>query len=222
MPKSGSNRGNIRHWPQVVILLFVAFLVACGSSATATSAPSNTTEPTATAGSGETPTATPKDTEAPPAMVAPAGTINMGQKETGIFEAHPSKSSSPRIQFTSSSVGEGLITANPDLSAGPMLAASWSVSDDFLTWTWKFQEGVQFHKGYGEMTAEDVLYSYIQWNAGALHARSGIMGEYFGGIDGDFGGREGVAPRFQIRVAELCAPHHVTVAFETFVNRLRD
>jgi len=123
-------------------------------------------------------------------MVAPAGTINMGQKETGIFEAHPSKSSSPRIQFTSSSVAEGLITTAPDLSASPMLAKSWEISDDFLTWTWKFQEGVQFHKGYGEMTAEDVLYSYIQWNAGALHARSGIMGDYFGGEDGTFGGRE--------------------------------
>ncbi len=114
----------------------------------------------------------------------------MGQKETGIFEAHPSKSSSPRIQFTSSSVAEGLITTAPDFSAAPMLAKSWSVSDDFLTWTWKFQEGVMFHKGYGEMTAEDVLYSYQQWNAGALHARSGIMGEYFGGEDGTFGGRE--------------------------------
>ena len=114
----------------------------------------------------------------------------MGQKETGIFEAHPSKSSSPRIQFTSSSVAEGLVTTNPDLSPGPMLAKSWEVSDDFLTWTWKFQEDVQFHKGYGEMTAEDVLYSYVQWNAGALHARSGIMGEYFGGEDGTFGGRE--------------------------------
>ena len=126
-------------------------------------------------------------------MAAPAGTINMGQKETGIFEAHPSMSSSPRIQFTSSSVAEGLITTAPDLSASPMLAKSWDISDDFLTWTWKFQEGVQFHKGYGEMTAEDVLYSYIQWNAGAKHARAGIMGDYFGGEDGTFGGREGAS-----------------------------
>ncbi len=200
MPKSGSEKSFIRYWPQAIVLLFAALLVACGSSATATPVPSTggsiaptpTTAATST-GSGSAPTAVPQATEASPAMVAPAGTINMGQKETGIFEAHPSMRSSPRIQFTSSSVAEGLITTAPDLSASPMLAASWSVSDDFLTWTWKFQEGVQFHKGYGEMTAEDVLYSYIQWNAGALHARSGIMGEYFGGIDGDFGGREGAS-----------------------------
>ncbi|MQG33433.1 MAG: hypothetical protein FI717_03925 [SAR202 cluster bacterium] len=176
-------------------MLFVALLFACGSSATATPVSSTSVEPTPTASSSESPTAMPEATVAPTeAMTAePAGTIHMGQKETGIFEAHPSMSSSPRIQFTSSSVGEGLITTATDFSASPMLAASWEVSEDFLTWTWKFQEGVQFHKGYGEMTANDVLYSYEQWNAGALHARSGIMGEYFGGIDGDFGGREGAS-----------------------------
>ena len=69
-----------------------------------------------------------------------------------------------------------------------MLAASWEISDNFLEWTWHFQENVEFHKGYGKMTAEDVLYSYQQWNAGALHARSGIMGEYFS-VGGP--GREG-------------------------------
>jgi ABC-type transport system substrate-binding protein len=117
----------------------------------------------------------------------------MGQKDTGLYETHPSMRTSPRIQFTSSAVAEGLITTAPDLSASPMLAQPWSISDDFLNWTWKFQECVQFHKGYEEMTSEDVPYSYIQWNAGALHARAGIMGEYFGGEDGTFGGCEGAS-----------------------------
>ena len=117
----------------------------------------------------------------------------MGQKDTGLYETHPSMRTSPRIQFTSSAVAEGLITTAPDLSASPMLAQPWSISDDFLNWTWKFQECVQFHKGYGEMTAEDVLYSYIQWNAGAKHARAGIMGDYFSGEDGTFGGRAGAS-----------------------------
>jgi peptide/nickel transport system substrate-binding protein len=195
VPNSGTKRKYIRFWPQVLVLLVAALLVACGSSATATPAPttggSDPTPTTASSGSatavpssGDSPTAVPQATDAAPAMVAPAGTINMGQKETGIFEAHPSMSSSPRIQFTSSTVGEGLITTATDFSASPMLAKSWSVSEDFITWTWKFQEGVQFHKGYGEMTAEDVLYSYIQWNAGAKHARAGIIGDYFNHEDG--------------------------------------
>ena len=42
----------------------------------------------------------------------------------------------------------------------PYLAESWSSSEDARTWTFKLREGVQFHKGYGEMTAEDVVYSF--------------------------------------------------------------
>ena len=190
MPKIGTIRSYIRHWPQVLVLMVAALLVACGSSATATptstSAETTATETVATdvPTSGDAPTSKVEATEVPPAHVEGAGTINMGQKETGIFEAHPSMSSSPRIQFTSSSVGEGLIATQEDFSAGPMLAESWSVSDDFLTWTWNFQEGVQLHKGYGEMTAEDVLYSYMQWHEGAKHARAGIIGDYFNHEDG--------------------------------------
>lgn len=42
----------------------------------------------------------------------------------------------------------------------PDLAESWQISDDGLTYTFKLRNGVQFHKGYGEVTAADVKYSY--------------------------------------------------------------
>ena len=42
----------------------------------------------------------------------------------------------------------------------PDLAESWTVSDDGTVWTFRLRRGVQFHKGYGEMTAEDVKYSF--------------------------------------------------------------
>ncbi len=41
----------------------------------------------------------------------------------------------------------------------PDLAESWDVSDDGLVWTFKLREGVQWQHGYGEVTAEDVVFS---------------------------------------------------------------
>ena len=42
----------------------------------------------------------------------------------------------------------------------PRLATSWEGSPDSKTWTLKLREGVQFHKGYGEMTSEDVKFTF--------------------------------------------------------------
>ncbi len=44
-------------------------------------------------------------------------------------------------------------------SMEPDLAEAWEVSSDRLTWTFKIRKGVSFHKGFGELTAEDVVFS---------------------------------------------------------------
>jgi peptide/nickel transport system substrate-binding protein len=41
----------------------------------------------------------------------------------------------------------------------PSLATRWEVADDKLTWTFHLRKGVQWHEGYGEVTAEDVKFS---------------------------------------------------------------
>ena len=41
----------------------------------------------------------------------------------------------------------------------PQLATDWSVSQDGRTWNFKLREGVDFHFGYGEFTAHDVVNS---------------------------------------------------------------
>ena len=41
----------------------------------------------------------------------------------------------------------------------PDLAEGWNVSPDGLVWTFYLRRGVKFHKGYGELTAEDVKFS---------------------------------------------------------------
>ena len=42
----------------------------------------------------------------------------------------------------------------------PTLATEWTISEDAKTWTFKLREGVQFHRSYGEMTSEDVVFTY--------------------------------------------------------------
>ncbi|WP_078427825.1 ABC transporter substrate-binding protein [Alkalihalobacterium alkalinitrilicum] len=49
-------------------------------------------------------------------------------------------------------------TASFDTIEGD-LAENWEVSDDGLTWTFQLREGVQWHKGYGEFTSDDVKWS---------------------------------------------------------------
>ena len=42
----------------------------------------------------------------------------------------------------------------------PDLAESWTLSPEGTVWTFKLKKGVQFHKGFGELTAEDVKFSF--------------------------------------------------------------
>ena len=44
----------------------------------------------------------------------------------------------------------------------PNLAESWESSADAKTWTYKLRRGVKFHKGYGEMTADDVVFTFAR------------------------------------------------------------
>ncbi len=57
---------------------------------------------------------------------------------------------------------EGLIHFDQFTDLRPMLATEWSANDDFSTWTLQLREGVLFHKGWGEMTAADVVHSLAQ------------------------------------------------------------
>jgi peptide/nickel transport system substrate-binding protein len=57
----------------------------------------------------------------------------------------------------------------------PDLAERWERSKDGLVWTFYLRKGVKFHKGYGEMTAEDVKFSLEK---AANKATSGFAGDY--------------------------------------------
>lgn len=42
----------------------------------------------------------------------------------------------------------------------PDLATSWEISNDGLTYTFHLRQGVQWHRGFGEVTSEDVKWTY--------------------------------------------------------------
>jgi peptide/nickel transport system substrate-binding protein len=45
----------------------------------------------------------------------------------------------------------------------PWLADSWELSPDGRSWRVKLHKGVQFHHGYGEFTAQDVVHTHALW-----------------------------------------------------------
>jgi len=173
-----------------VVLVFVAFLFACGSSATATPSatssptggstePSATKAPQATA-SASTPVPVPAATKAPSQPAKLTGTLNMGQSDMGRFTAHPRLVGNPGLFLISAApVGETLFTFDADRKLTPMLAKAWNISADFKTWTFELEQGVQLHKGYGEMTSEDVVWSYNQWSDNAKHPRGSIVKNFW-------------------------------------------
>ena len=66
---------------------------------------------------------------------------------------------------------------NPAIS----IANGWSVADDARSITFKIRDGVQFHHGWGELTAEDVAWSFNDaLREGNTNGRSGFVGEYQG------------------------------------------
>ena len=189
------------------LVLSLVMAVACGESATATPEPAptqpapaatavptsppdateapqqaTTAAPQATARPSEptaVPTAKPAPTPVPTVAGAtgPEGTLNTGFREVNPFAAHPSLSSTIQAQFVGSGIGETPVSQDVNDVFQAELFTEWEVAEDGLTWTFKIREGVPFHKGYGEMTADDVVWYFEQFgspdslNGHARHVR---------------------------------------------------
>jgi peptide/nickel transport system substrate-binding protein len=93
------------------------------------------------------------------------------------FDPHKSTKTQDKVIFPW--IFNGLVRFKPgtaDLnSIEPDLAESWQVSEDQLIWTFNLRKGIQFHGGYGELTADDVVFSL---NKAADKASSSAYKEY--------------------------------------------
>src|SRR5918996_5369742 len=179
----------------ISLVLTLAFIIACGSTAPAApeaqkeapqapavqqeAAKETTAEKETPKEAAGAPTAVPEATVAPPAVVEPEGTLNAGLKEVGPFLIHPVGLGNPQIFVHGQApIGEALLQQDFSREIKGLLAESWSISDDFLTWTFKLNKEVQFHKGYGEMTSEDVMWSMRQW-ALSKHPRAAVLESFW-------------------------------------------
>ena len=150
----------------VPLMVLLAIAAACGEDATSTPQPTVTTAPGATA------TPAPAPTTAPPAMVKPQGTFNVAYKEIAVFGTHPRLNSGGQGIFVANSLAETMIGVDSKGAFKPKLVKEWKLSSDNLVWTFELEKGVPFHKGYGEMTTEDIIRNWEQYAAeGTLATR---------------------------------------------------
>ena len=145
------------------ILCVIPLLSACGGEATptstATASPTVTTTTTKTATA--TATATPTGSATPTSTVAPKpeGTFTFATNTLG------KEGFVPWITHVTSYEIYGPVYDALAYRTGtgdyiPSVAESWEYSTDFKDLTFHLREGIQFHDGWGELTAEDVKYCW--------------------------------------------------------------
>ncbi len=77
---------------------------------------------------------------------------------------------------------EQLLTLDENYEVVPMLAESYDVSTDGLTYTFKLRQGVKFHNGE-EMQADDVVASMEKWMKTSTQGKANLSGAQFVEVD---------------------------------------
>jgi len=200
-------------------MLALVALVACGSSATAT--------PSAGSTGAAAPTSAPKATVAPTtapaqasATVAPYGTLNIGFKELFTFGNAPSLTESAVLVFVGSASGESLMKLNMDKDIVPQLATEWSLDDSGTVWTIKLRDDVEFHKGWGGMTSDDVIFTMLEYAAeDSISSWQGVSQRLYGPegggptkIDDYTLTVDTVTPQFDFLYASILPEHVQTIS----------
>jgi peptide/nickel transport system substrate-binding protein len=127
--------------------------------------------------------------------------VNIAAKEPDTLDPHTSilgqTQAIARFAYrglTRFAIKDGKVTT---AEVEPDLAESWTLSPDGTVWTFKLRTGVQFHKGFGELTAEDVKFSFERQMHRAPGTRFGVNLEV-------------------IKSIEIVDPHTVQIVLKSF------
>jgi peptide/nickel transport system substrate-binding protein len=96
------------------------------------------------------------------------------QYDHGTFD--PQLLTSVTDKQMSSNLYDGLVQyALGTTNIEPDLATGWEMGEDGLEWTFTLREGVQFHHGYGELTADDVVFTFERLLDPALNSPNAAL-----------------------------------------------
>jgi peptide/nickel transport system substrate-binding protein len=100
---------------------------------------------------------------AAPVMAQPKTTLNFGMAAQDIGQLDPHFAVSTIDRVPAALMFNGLVRFAPGsadpATLEPDLAETWEATEDGKTWTFHLRHGVQFHGGFGELTADDVVFS---------------------------------------------------------------
>jgi len=153
-----------------LIALVAVFAVACGSSDEESAPAAKAAAPAAKAAAPAAKAAAPAATPAPAAKEEPSKkkkeTLVLALKATGAPVFANGKLPWPTSTFHFGyGFAERLGTTDENYEpTEPMLATSWEMSSDQSEVIVNLRDDVEFHKGYGKLTAADVVYSYNDAN----------------------------------------------------------
>ncbi len=113
----------------------------------------------------------------------PVGTLVMAIDQVGTGGGLHSAGSSAEGAMHMG-ITETFFVVTDETAEGSMLVTGWELAPDLSSVTLNLRQGVEFHGGWGEMTAEDVAYNVNDANAGtnplSIHGQAGDMNALFG------------------------------------------
>ncbi|TIQ37066.1 MAG: polyamine ABC transporter substrate-binding protein [Mesorhizobium sp.] len=97
------------------------------------------------------------------ALAEPSTNLNLGSLGADVSQLDPDYAANTTDRTVVAWIFNALVRFQPGSTdpstIEPDLAESWQSSPDKLVWTFHLRHGVKWQKGYGEMTADDVVYS---------------------------------------------------------------
>ena len=137
-----------------------------GSAAPAAPASSAAAAPTsapAPQSMSPTPTTAPEQAAAAPVEVstvsdAPYGTLRIANKDLGPPQFLPKNMAVPQATYVSPVIFDALWRMSPERVLQNDLLEDWSLSDDGTTWRLQLKEGIPYHKDWGTINVQDLMW----------------------------------------------------------------